>query len=111
MTVTTTTAPPDCMDLMVRFGAATKIVEDKITGDPVSTASIYRWTTRGLYGIKLRTGFAGGHRRTTERWLREFFDAVTAAANTDGYQQPKPRLDHRADALARAQKELEEDGI
>ncbi|MCA9141125.1 MAG: hypothetical protein KDB00_30350 [Planctomycetales bacterium] len=41
---------------------------------------MHRWASRGLKGVKLRTAYAGGHKRTTEEWLREFFDSVTAAA-------------------------------
>ena len=69
-------------DQMVRLSMAAKIVES-ITGERPSTATIYRWASRGLAGQKLRTAFAGGHRRTTETWIREFFDAVTVAKDGD----------------------------
>ena len=65
---------------MVRLSAASCIVE-KITGDKPNPSTLYRWHSRGLKGVKLRTAYAGGHRRTTEQWIREFFDAVTEAAD------------------------------
>ena len=65
---------------MVRLSAAACIVE-KITGDKPNPSTIFRWHSRGLKGVKLQTAFAGGHRRTNETWIRQFFDAVTEAAD------------------------------
>jgi len=66
-------------DLLVRMSKVPGIVAE-ITGERVALGSIYRWVQRGLRGQRLRTAYAGGHRRTCRRWLREFFAAVTAAA-------------------------------
>lgn len=56
---------------------------EQLTGDRPHIATIHRWHQRGCRGVKLQTAFAGGHRRTTETWVREFFAGVTAAANGD----------------------------
>ncbi|QDV45779.1 hypothetical protein Enr13x_56590 [Stieleria neptunia] len=85
---------------MIRVSAAAKVVE-KITGERPHVATLHRWASRGLKGVRLRTAYAGGHRRTTEKWIREFFEAVTASAN--GGRKPK-RLDQ--DAASRANDEL-----
>ncbi|EMI51933.1 DUF1580 domain-containing protein [Rhodopirellula sallentina] len=53
----------------------------QMTGDTIHVSSMHRWATRGLKGIRLRTEYAGGQRRTKRRWLQEFFDEVTAVAN------------------------------
>ena len=97
-------------DQLVRFGEAAKIVES-ITREPVSTASIYRWASRGLRGVRLRTAFAGGHRRTSETFLREFFAAVTAAADGVSVSPSITTTNRRADQIARADQELRDAGI
>ncbi len=93
---------------MVRLSAAAPVVE-RIRGDRPSSATIYRWAQRGLKGVKLRTAFAGGHRRTTENWIREFFAAVTEAVDGTGIAPPKPVS--RSQRVARAEAELEAAGI
>jgi len=65
---------------LVRLSAVPRIVE-KITGERPNTATVYRWHRRGLKGVRLRTAFAGGQRRSCEAWVRAFFDEVTAAAD------------------------------
>ncbi|MGE0145652.1 MAG: DUF1580 domain-containing protein [Planctomycetota bacterium] len=51
-------------------------------GKKLHFVSCYRWVSKGLRGIKLRTIFLGGARFTTLAWVREFGEAV-AAARTD----------------------------
>ena len=36
-------------------------------------STVFRWTTRGAKGRKLRTFNAGGRKGTTVEWLMEFF--------------------------------------
>src|SRR5438046_2237101 len=50
---------------------------------PVSLASIWRWSTRGIRGILLRTVVQGGRRYTTLRWVEEFVAATTAGGVTN----------------------------
>lgn len=73
---------------LVRLSIASGIVE-KITGERPHTATLARWASRGLAGCRLRTAYAGGYRRTTENWIREFFDAVTVA-KSGGYSSTEP---------------------
>jgi len=61
---------------LIRLSKVPATVE-RITGDRPH----HRWRLRGCKGVKLKTAFAGGHCRTTERWLREFFADITAAVN------------------------------
>lgn len=97
-------------DQLVKLSKVPAIVE-QITGDDrPHIATIHRWRLRGCKGVKLQTAFAGGHCRTTETWVREFFAAVTAAANgtkaTESKESPK-----RSAAYAKAEKELAAAGI
>lgn len=116
----------DSPDLLVRLSASPPIIE-RITGERPHKSAIYRWADRGLRGVRLRTAFAGGHRRTSETWIREFFDAVTAAAegeataplatsarpprNDQAEDVSRPRRSSREAEIARADAELRRDGI
>lgn len=98
---------------LVRLSAAPAIVE-RIGGERVHKSAIYRWTQRGLRGVRLRTTFAGGHRRTCETWIREFFEAVTQAADGGNSLPSEPssrQQRRRAAEIARADAELRKDGI
>ncbi len=64
-------------DLM-RLSHAADIVE-KITKERPHVATLHRWAQRGVAGVRLRTHYALGAKRTTEQWIREFFDAVDHA--------------------------------
>jgi len=62
----------------VRLSTVPLIIEQR-TGDKPPIATVYRWVNEGLRGVKLRTAFVGGHRRTSETWLDEFFSGISAA--------------------------------
>ena len=47
-------------------------------GAKLSVSKMFRWVTAGVRGRKLRYTCVGGARCTSERWLREFFNALTA---------------------------------
>jgi hypothetical protein len=113
-------------DLLVRLSATPPIIE-RITGERPHKSAIYRWAQRGLRGVRLRTAFAGGHRRTCETWIREFFDAVTVAAdgeataplatsarpsrNDRAADTSRPHRSSREAEIAKADAELRRDGI
>jgi hypothetical protein len=65
---------------LVRLSRAPKLVQ-RISDERPDASTIYRWTKRGLRGVRLKSSFCGGYRCTCEAWLREFFDAVTRAAD------------------------------
>jgi hypothetical protein len=52
-------------------------------GKKTHVSCIYRWTSDGLRGIKLRYAQCGATRCTTRRWLAEFFDALAAVSRGD----------------------------
>ncbi|WP_164103542.1 DUF1580 domain-containing protein [Candidatus Laterigemmans baculatus] len=92
----------------LRAGEAARVVE-QITGERPHSASIHRWASRGLRGVKLRTIYAMGARRTTEKWIREFFESVAAAAE-EGQAAPATEPDRLA-AIQKAEQALDSDGI
>ncbi len=66
-------------DRPIRFSSAVTIVE-RITGERVHKSTLYRWADRGLKGVKLEVTYAGGHKRTTENLILEFFARVSVAS-------------------------------
>ncbi|PHQ34322.1 DUF1580 domain-containing protein [Rhodopirellula bahusiensis] len=97
-------------DRLLRLsGGAAQVVERR-TGERPSAATMHRWTTRGLAGQKLRVQYAGGVKRTTEEWITQFFEAVTAAKLGDeAPEESSPARD--PEARERAAAELEAAGI
>ncbi len=76
----------------------------------VSLATINRWRMNGvLGGIRLATYRVGGRRYTNLRSIREFIQAVTAAA--DGVDRtPPPRgRQRRVAEIAAADRELDDE--
>jgi hypothetical protein len=95
-------------ELLIRFSTAAGEVE-KITGERPHVSSLHRWASRGLKGVTLQVQYAGGHRRTKRRWLREFFQAVTDAANVANGGNGS--CEGHSDEIAEANAELEAAGI
>ncbi|WP_417737273.1 DUF1580 domain-containing protein [Rosistilla oblonga] len=83
---------------------------EKITGDRPHRASLFRWRQRGLAGVKLKTTYAVGAHRTTEAWLREFFDSVAAAKNGEPAATVR-EVPSVAQRRAQADQELADAGI
>lgn len=95
-------------DLRIRFSTGCGVVEEH-TGERPHVSTMHRWATNGLKGVTLRTEYTGGHRRTTRKWIKEFFEDVTAAAEG---RKPASRLGrNRESRIDSAAKELEAAGI
>ena len=43
-------------------------------------STVWRWSTRGCRGVKLRTTLIGGQRFTTEKWVAEFLVRLNGGA-------------------------------
>ena len=93
-------------DRPIRFSSAVKIVE-RITGERVHKSTLYRWADRGLKGVKLQVVFAGGHKRTTENAILEFFAKVSVASG-GGALSAEPAKRKR---LSQAEADLSAAGI
>jgi hypothetical protein len=65
-------------------------------GRTPNLSTLYRWSQRGIKGVRLETVQVGGTRCTTREALGRFFGRVTAAR--DG----TPRADQRATAAQAA---------
>lgn len=91
--------------------------EDRLTmgelarQEELNPCTIWRWTGRGVKGVRLETFSIGGRRFTTQQAFQRFVAATTAAANG---QDPTPASRtnrQRESAIARAERELEKAGI
>ncbi|MEQ8847514.1 DUF1580 domain-containing protein [Botrimarina sp.] len=49
------------------------------TGYRPTPSTAWRWTKKGVRGIRLKTVDLGGRPVSCERWAREFVEATTAA--------------------------------
>ena len=71
----------------------------------VDPATVWRWTTRGVRGVRLRTERLGGRRVVLESDLNEFFAAISgetqAAAVPSNVETKKNTAKKAADELAR----------
>ena len=56
---------------------------EALTGERPHTATISRWAQRGLSGVRLKTVYALGCRRTTVEWLTAFFEEVQQARSSE----------------------------
>lgn len=65
----------------VSLAEAAKVIPGRASGKRVSINTLWRWCTRGVHGIRLRSVLVGGHRCTTRPWLEEFIEAITSAAD------------------------------
>lgn len=76
----------------------------------VSVPTPWRWTQRGIRGVKLESFAIGGRRYTTQEAFQRFVAATTAAAL--GQTAPAPRTNReREAAIRKAEAELAKAGI
>lgn len=74
MVSATPTAPPDDEKLL----SVPAAVEAE-TGYRPTPSTAWRWTKKGVGGIKLETVIFGGRPATKRVWVREFIAATSAA--------------------------------
>lgn len=77
-------------------------------GRGVNVATIWRWCSRGVKGVRLETVQVGGIRMTSDEALTRFFERLTAAANGTA---PQPTPARRKRAISQAAATLTEAGI
>jgi hypothetical protein len=90
----------------ISLAAAARRLPKLRAGRPVSPATIWRWASHGLRGVRLETARVGGTTVTSPAALRAFFAAL--GDRSESPIVPASVRDHRADAVAA---ELETIGI
>jgi hypothetical protein len=74
-----------------------------------NVATLWRWRTKGIRGVRLETLLCGGRRMTSREALARFLEGVTAAA--DGPQNGSQSSLERDADQRRGREELIEAGI
>src|SRR5262249_13048813 len=64
----------------IPLGQAAALLPRRRRGRPTHVTTVYRWTTWGCRGVRLRYVQVGATRCTKPSWLAEFFDALTRAS-------------------------------
>ena len=77
----------------------------QVDGRGPHATAIWRWATRGVNGVRLRTRLVGGKRATTLLWIEEFLEHSTREADKHA-QQPKAQA--TAGRIERLKRELKE---
>lgn len=91
---------------MIRLSEVPNLVEE-LTGErPPAVGTVHRWVTAGIAGVRLRTSYVCGCRRTTEQWILDFFDGVDAAKSGCYVELPKAATKQRRREFADADAEL-----
>jgi hypothetical protein len=87
-----------------------RIPDNPRTGKKVNLATVFRWSQRGVRGIKLETILIGGTRHSSLEALQRFSDRATAVADgaTSAIVSTPPA---RRKAHEKASRELDEAGI
>ena len=62
---------------------------EKKTGRRPPPCTTWRWSSKGVKGVKLQVVFMGGTRLTTEEWVQDFIDAVSRA-NMEKHEAAPP---------------------
>ena len=78
-------------------------------GARLALPTLWRWSTRGVRGIRLRIVRIGSTPATTEQWLHEFFAALGEPANAVAH--PAQQSAQRQREIAAAQARLAAAGI
>lgn len=79
----------------------------KCPGGPVSPPTVYRWSKQGIEGVRLETLNIGGVCHTSAEALQRFFEAVTAAKESQAHTSDG----EVADRSERTAQELQELGL
>jgi hypothetical protein len=97
---------------MISLREAAKRLPVGRNGKCVSLATLYRWASRGVRGIKLDLFCCGGRTVTSVQALESFIERVTAMRTGVGAaaQPARPTSSRRA-AMQRANQRLDQLGI
>lgn len=76
----------------------------RFSGKRIHVSTIYRWSSRGLRGVRLETLRVGGRMCTSEEALQRFFERLSDPAPG----QARPSL---SEAARRAEEEADELGL
>jgi len=97
------------VEYLISLSAAAKELPGRGARRGVHTITLWRWSKRGIRGVKLETVLVGGIRCTSREAMARFFERTTAAA--DGQPIPSATASERRRALQAAERELLDEGL
>jgi hypothetical protein len=80
-------------------------VPDHIPGGRVNPATLHRWRTRGVAGVKLDVEFIGGRVFVARSELPRFFEAIKAARSAK-QARSEPQTANRRGKIAAAKRRV-----
>lgn len=93
---------------VIPLAAYAREVPNREAGLGVNLSTVFRWSLKGLRGIKLETIVVGGIRMTSREAGQRFFERITAVAN--GEAAPAVPSKKRESRMKAAERELAEAG-
>src|SRR3989442_321478 len=94
---------------LLPLSAAARELPSRSGARGINVSTVWRWSLRGVRGVRLETALIGGIRMTSREALARFFSRTTAAA--DGTIQTIRTPKQRQRAIEAAERELSEAGI
>lgn len=91
---------------LISFNEATKFLPD---GRRPGFSTWWRWSTKGIHGVRLETLLCGGRRCTSAEAVARFFERTTAVAS--GEPVPGRTSRQREAAIRHAEAECTQAGI
>ena len=96
---------------LLPLAMAAREVPNRRGGRGIHVATVWRWTRRGVRGVRLETIVVGGIRQTSRQALQRFVERTTAAANGEAVPTAPTSSADRRKAIEAAERELAADGI
>jgi hypothetical protein len=82
------------------------LIPPRSNGRKLGRATVWRWTTRGVAGVVLRTVNIGGAPATCAEWLNEFFEAIATARRGQPPVRTGPTINQRSRQIEKAERRL-----
>jgi len=91
---------------MIRISEVPKLLPPRSTGKRIHISAVYRWTQRGIRGVKLESVKIGGTTYTSKEALQRFAERLSDHA--EGGDEARPKTKSRQRQIDRATKRVEE---
>lgn len=93
---------------LLSFSDVAAAIPSRMRGRKLHYATVWRWASRGVRGVKLETVTVGGARYVTRAALQEFISRCSARNNPN---RPAQNIASRAKQIAQAEVECRLAGI
>ncbi len=111
---------PLATEAVITLSQARRFLPRRSNGKPVAPSTLYRWSLKGVRGVRLETLKVGGMLCTSREALQRFCDRITDQDGSDIHPMPhRPSsvsqdtkdIRRRLEVIEKAEAELEAAGI